>query len=45
LYHASTCGNCCQEIIEDYYPDLAVEDIQACLEYAIETTPGEILAL
>jgi uncharacterized protein (DUF433 family) len=24
-----------EEIIEDYYPDLTVADIQACLEYAI----------
>jgi hypothetical protein len=24
-----------QEIIENYYSDLTVEDIQACLEYAI----------
>ena len=23
------------EIIRDYYPDLAVEDIQACIQYAI----------
>jgi uncharacterized protein (DUF433 family) len=24
------------QIIADYYPDLTVEDIQACLQYAIE---------
>ena len=24
-----------QEIIEDYYPDLTIEDIQACLENEI----------
>ena len=23
------------EIVRDYYPDLAVEDIQACIQYAI----------
>lgn len=26
-----------QEIIRDYYPHIAVEDIQACLEYAIHS--------
>lgn len=30
-----------QEIIEDYYPDLTVEDIQACLEYAIALVAAE----
>ena len=24
------------EIIEDYYPDLEIEDIQACVQYAID---------
>jgi uncharacterized protein (DUF433 family) len=29
------------EIVRDYYPDLAVEDIQACIQYAIsEDFPG-----
>ncbi len=26
------------EIIRDYYPDLQVEDIRACLQYAIATS-------
>ncbi len=26
-----------QEIIRDYYPDLTIEDIRACLRYAIAT--------
>jgi uncharacterized protein (DUF433 family) len=25
-----------EEIIQDYYPDLEVEDIQACIQYAID---------
>jgi uncharacterized protein (DUF433 family) len=29
------------EIIRDYYPDLAVEDIQACLRYAIALVTTE----
>jgi uncharacterized protein (DUF433 family) len=29
------------EIIQDYYPDLAVEDIQACLQYAIDVVAAE----
>lgn len=24
------------EIIQDYYPDLEIEDIRACLQYAID---------
>ena len=24
------------DITQDYYPDLAMEDVQACLQYAIE---------
>jgi uncharacterized protein (DUF433 family) len=30
-----------QEVIEDYYPDLTIEDIQACLEYAIALIAAE----
>jgi len=29
------------EIIEDYYPDLTVEDIRACVNYAIALVSGE----
>ena len=29
------------EIIQDYYPDLEVEDIQACLDYAIALVRSE----
>ena len=29
------------EIIEDYYPDLQVEDIHACLQYAIALVASE----
>lgn len=25
-----------EEIIQDYYPDLEIEDIRACIQYAIE---------
>lgn len=25
-----------EEIIQDYYPDLEVEDIRACIQYAID---------
>ena len=25
-----------EEIVQDYYPDLEIEDIRACLQYAIE---------
>jgi uncharacterized protein (DUF433 family) len=25
-----------EEIIQDYYPDLEIEDIQACIQYAID---------
>jgi uncharacterized protein (DUF433 family) len=31
-----------EEIIEDYYPDLTVADIQACLEYAIVLIASEV---
>lgn len=30
-----------EEIIKDYYPDLTVEDIQACIEYAIALIASE----
>jgi uncharacterized protein (DUF433 family) len=29
------------KIIQDYYPDLQIEDIRACLQYAIEVTAAE----
>jgi uncharacterized protein (DUF433 family) len=27
---------CFDDIIRDYYPDLAVEDIRACIQYALD---------
>lgn len=30
-----------QEIIQDYYPDLQIEDIRACLQYAISLIAAE----
>ena len=30
-----------KKIIEEYYPDLRVEDIQACLQYAIALVAAE----
>ncbi len=30
-----------EKIVEDYYPDLEVEDIRACLDYAIEVISAE----
>ncbi len=30
-----------QEIIRDYYPDLQVDDIRACLRYAIDIVAAE----
>lgn len=30
-----------ETIIRDYYPDLTVEDIQACVQYAIELLAAE----
>ncbi len=33
------------EIIEDYYPDLAVADIHACLDYAIALVAAEEIHL
>jgi uncharacterized protein (DUF433 family) len=29
------------QISQDYYPDLGVEDIQACLQYAIDIVAAE----
>ena len=29
------------QIIRDYYPDLAVEDIQACIQYAMDIVAVE----
>lgn len=34
-----------EAIIQDYYPDLAVVDIQACLEYAIALVASEDIHL
>lgn len=30
-----------KEIIEDYYPDLTVEDVRACVSYAIALVSAE----
>ncbi|MEN6337109.1 MAG: DUF433 domain-containing protein [Phycisphaerales bacterium] len=38
-------GRTFEEIIEDYYPDLTVEDIRACLSYAIALVSGEDIHL
>jgi uncharacterized protein (DUF433 family) len=32
-----------EAIIRDYYPDLSVEDVQACVQYAIEVVAAEDL--
>jgi uncharacterized protein (DUF433 family) len=29
------------EIIQDYYPNLEIQDIQACLQYAIDVVAAE----
>ena len=34
-----------REIIQDYYPDLQVEDIRACLRYAIALVAAEEIHL
>jgi uncharacterized protein (DUF433 family) len=34
-----------EQIIEDYYPDLAPEDIRACLQYAIALVSSEDIHL
>lgn len=33
------------EIIQDYYPDLTVQDIQACIQYAIALVAAEDIHL
>ena len=33
------------QIIKDYHPDLTVEDIRACLDYAIALVSGEDIHL
>jgi len=30
-----------EKIIQDYYPDLKIEDIRACIQYAIEVMAAE----
>lgn len=34
-----------EEIINDYYPDLSIEDIRACIEYAIAIVAAEDIHL
>jgi uncharacterized protein (DUF433 family) len=34
-----------EEIIRDYYPDLEIEDIRACLQYAIALVAAEDIRL
>lgn len=34
-----------EEIIRDYYPDLAIQDIQACIQYAIALVAAEEIHL
>ena len=34
-----------QEIIRDYYPDLTIQDIQACIQYAIALVAAEEIHL
>jgi uncharacterized protein (DUF433 family) len=29
-------------IVRDYYPDLKIEDIQACVQYAIDVVESEV---
>ncbi|MHC5598260.1 MAG: DUF433 domain-containing protein [Nostoc sp.] len=38
-------GLSCEEIIRDYYPDLEIEDIRACLGYAIALVAAEDIRL
>lgn len=33
------------EIVQDYYPDLVIEDIHACLQYAIALVAAEDICL
>lgn len=30
-----------EKIIEDYYPDLVIEDIKACIQYALDIVRSE----
>ena len=30
-----------EEIIQDYYPDLQIEDVRACVRYAIDVVAAE----
>ena len=30
-----------EKIIQDYYPDLTIEDIKACIQYAIDVLAAE----
>ncbi len=30
-----------EKIIQDYYPDLQIEDIRACIQYAMEVVAAE----
>jgi uncharacterized protein (DUF433 family) len=32
-----------EKIIQDYYPDLRIEDVRACIQYAIEVMVAEDL--
>lgn len=34
-----------EEIIRDYFPDLAIQDIQACIQYAIALVAAEEIHL
>jgi uncharacterized protein (DUF433 family) len=34
-----------KEIIQDYYPDLEIEDIRACIQYAIDIVAAEDIHL
>lgn len=34
-----------EEIVRDYYPDLQIEDIRACLQYAIALVAAEDISL
>jgi uncharacterized protein (DUF433 family) len=38
-------GHTFDDIIQDYYPDLTVDDIRACLSYAIALVSGEDIHL
>jgi uncharacterized protein (DUF433 family) len=33
------------DIVRDYYPDLTIEDIRACIQYAIDTLNAEDIHL